>query len=136
MIYTNIEDVLYINRGVTDGRGTTLYKDGGDKIDAAIGRMQTSYGGRELFPSLYEKASALIHSIVTTHPFEDGNKRTGLITGLQFLYDNGLSYKHDVSDEELANKVIDLAANRISQKELADWIKERFERHVFENTSE
>jgi death on curing protein len=130
MIYPNFEDVIFINREITDGAGTALYPDGKGKIESAIARMQSEYFGTNLYPSLFNKAAALIHSLVTTHPFEDANKRTGLITGLQFLYDNGLSEAHDVSDDDLADVIINLSSRKITQEDLSAWIEDKFGRNI------
>jgi len=130
MIYPEFEDVLYINREIVGGRGAGLCRDGQNRIKSAIVRMQGIYFDKDPFPSLFDKAAAVIHSLVTTHPFLDGNKRTGLITGLQFLYDNGLSCEHDVSDDELADVIIGLADSKISQEKLSAWSKKKFERYT------
>ena len=36
-----------------------------------------TFGGKELYESLASKAAALCHSLVSNHPFVDGNKRVG-----------------------------------------------------------
>ena len=46
------------------------------------------YFGVDRFPSIADKAAALIWSITLNHPFNDGNKRTGLTTSFAFLANN------------------------------------------------
>ena len=36
-----------------------------------------SFGGNDLYPTLEDKASALLYVIVKNHSFTDGNKRIG-----------------------------------------------------------
>lgn len=60
----------------------------------------------------------------------DGNKRTGLASGIIFLQDNGLSSDYDVSDEELAQMAIDAASGKMSEKQLQDWTEEKFGKHI------
>lgn len=48
-------------------------------LDAALHRPYSTPFGREVYPTVWLKAAALLHSIETTHPMIDGNKRTGVI---------------------------------------------------------
>ncbi len=58
--------------------------------------------GEEAFPTLALKAAALLHGIVTGHPFLDGNKRAGLGGTLLLLGQNG------VTTWPTADEVVDL----------------------------
>lgn len=56
---------------------------------AAARPFQTAFG-KEIHPGILAKGAALFHSLITNHPFEDGNKRTA-VTSLQiFLLANGV----------------------------------------------
>ena len=48
-------------------------------LDSAINRPFQTFDGQELYPSPIDKASALFESIITNHPFVDGNKRTAYV---------------------------------------------------------
>jgi len=52
-----------------------------------------SAGGQDIYPSVAEKAAALLYLIIKRHPFEDGNKRTASALFLAFLGKNGLLKK-------------------------------------------
>jgi death-on-curing protein len=54
-------------------------------LQAAAARPQASAFGDEAYPTLDEKAAALLHSIVTGHPLVDGNKRLGWVA-LRLFY--------------------------------------------------
>jgi death on curing protein len=58
-------------------------------LDAALARPFAEFGGFEGFPTVPEKAAALLHGLVTTHAFVDGNKRVGLAATLVWLELNG-----------------------------------------------
>jgi Fic family protein len=45
--------------------------------------------GRDAYPTITEKAIALFHSLVSNHPFHDGNKRTAVSALYVFLLANG-----------------------------------------------
>lgn len=48
-------------------------------LDAAAARPRASVYGTDAYPDLDTKAAALLHSIVTSHPLVDGNKRLGWV---------------------------------------------------------
>ena len=75
-------------------------RDGG-LLHAAVLRPQTSVFGGDAYPDLWEKAAALMHSLVLGHPLVDGNKRLGWAAAVAFLEDNGeiLDYQ-DVDEAE------------------------------------
>lgn len=60
-----------------------------DKIEAAVSRpFQTAFE-QEIHRSIFQKAAALFHSLVCTHAFFNGNKRTALMALDMFLTANG-----------------------------------------------
>ena len=46
-------------------------------LESALAQPRMTFGGKELYPSIIDKASALGYSSIQNHPFLDGNKRTG-----------------------------------------------------------
>ncbi len=48
-------------------------------LESALARPFQSFNGEDLYPSLEQKAAAILESIVKNHPFIDGNKRTGYV---------------------------------------------------------
>ena len=48
-------------------------------LEAATARPQATAFGADAYPDLDTKAAALLHSIVTSHPLVDGNKRLGWV---------------------------------------------------------
>jgi death-on-curing protein len=48
-------------------------------LQASAARPQATAFGEEAYPTLDEKAAALLHSLVTGHPLVDGNKRLGWV---------------------------------------------------------
>lgn len=53
-------------------------------LSSAVHRPQTSLGDKFKYNTIDEKASALLHSLIKSHPFHNGNKRTALISCLIF----------------------------------------------------
>ena len=73
-------------------------RDGG-LLHAAVLRPQTSVFGEDAYPDLWEKAAALMHSLVLGHPLVDGNKRLGWAAAVAFLEDNGETLDYQDVDE-------------------------------------
>lgn len=51
--------------------------------------------GKDAFPSLAEKAAALVQAVVIAHAFTDGNKRAAVGAMLSFLELNGAPLSAD-----------------------------------------
>jgi death-on-curing protein len=60
-------------------------------------------------------------SVVSNHPFVDGNRRTGFVIGILFLELNG--YRFSASEETAAQAVIDLAAGKLNEAQYAAFLR-------------
>lgn len=58
-------------------------------LDSAVHRPQQSVFGEDAYPSLFDKAAALLDSLVKNHCFHNGNKRTAYLVTKSFLMLNG-----------------------------------------------
>src|SRR3989337_1463577 len=54
-------------------------------LHSAIARPFATFGGQELYPTDFEKAAALFHSLIKSHPFMDGTNRTAFAAAIFFL---------------------------------------------------
>ena len=54
-------------------------------LESAAARPRATVFGEDAYPDLDRKAAALLHSIVTSHPLVDGNKRLGWVA-LRLFY--------------------------------------------------
>jgi death-on-curing protein len=108
------EDQICRSGGSSGIRDLTL-------LESAIFRPQTTFGGFDLYESLFDKAAAIMHSIILNHPFIDGNKRTGTICVLVFLELN--NYNLDVSQKELEEAALKTATKRWSIEDIAAWLE-------------
>ena len=61
-----------------------------DAISGIVGNVMQSFGGKQLYPTVEEKAAHLLYFIVKNHPFLDGNKRSGAYTFVWFLKKAGI----------------------------------------------
>jgi death-on-curing protein len=58
-------------------------------LESAVGRPFHSAFGKDSYPTMMEKAAALFHSLISNHPFYNGNKRTAVLAFDLFLLANG-----------------------------------------------
>jgi prophage maintenance system killer protein len=66
-------------------------------IEQILGAVDQTFGGKELYPSIEEKAAHLFYFTIKDHPFSDGNKRSGAFLFLEFLRKNNRLLKKDGS---------------------------------------
>ncbi|MFQ6739444.1 MAG: RhuM family protein [Alphaproteobacteria bacterium] len=59
---------------------------------SSIGQIYQTFDGKDLYPTLEEKAANLLYLIVKNHSFVDGNKRIGASCFLYFLDKNNMLY--------------------------------------------
>jgi prophage maintenance system killer protein len=61
----------------------------GSSLEGIVGNIMQTFGGKDLYPSMEEKAAHLLYFIVKNHPFADGNKRSGAFAFVWFLRRTG-----------------------------------------------
>ena len=59
-------------------------------LESAFLRPYQTFNKKQLYKSSIQKAAALIESLVTNHPFPDGNKRFGYVAMRLLLLDYDL----------------------------------------------
>jgi len=89
-------------------------------LNSALARPKNLYQYQEA--DLFQIAACYAHSLVSNHPFADGNKRTALLATYTFLHINGIHLTASEADATI--KVTALAAGDIYEQEFADWIKQ------------
>lgn len=118
-----LKEVLLIHRQVIAHFGGTLGVRDYDLLESAIERPFMTFGGKELYPKIEDKVSAILESIVKNHPFLDGNKRMGYILMRYLLLKEGKDIR--ATKEEKYSLVISVAEGRITFEEIRDWIRDR-----------
>lgn len=90
-------------------------------LESAIAQPYMTFDGKELYPSLPEKAATLGFSIIQNHPFVDGNKRTGHAAMAMFLSIN--NYIINASDDEQVEVILSVASGKLSREEFTIWLE-------------
>jgi death-on-curing protein len=94
--FLSVEDLLEIAHGVL---GVVEVRDMG-LLASAAGRPQTTVFGEDAYPTLADKAAALMHSVARNHALVDGNKRLAWSATRVFCLLNGRDIAFSVDDAE------------------------------------
>jgi death-on-curing family protein len=88
------------------------------------------YGGQK-YGDTQDKAGAILYSIAHGHSFEDGNKRTGLLTTCLFLLYNGFVLHVPHNSGEFLDDIADVKCfNAPTEKDAISWLKKNTKRSL------
>jgi len=90
-------------------------------LESALLRPYQTFGGLELHDSEFQKAAAIIESLLINHPFIDGNKRIGFVVMRLVLLESG--WELNVTQDEKYQFVIGIASGEMKFNEIFNWIK-------------
>ena len=89
---------------------------------SSINTIYQTFDGKELYPSIEEKAAMLFYLVVKNHSFSDGNKRIAAFLFLWFLEKNRILYKPDgsrlISNNTLVALTLMIAESRTEEKDI------------------
>lgn len=116
-VVTNLHEILINKYGGV--HGVRDY----NSLESALNRPFMTFDQNELYPSPLDKAAALIESLISNHPFIDGNKRIGYVLMRYFLLENGLDIK--ATQSEKFDFVITIAQGQLSFEQIRSWLSEK-----------
>jgi len=119
--YLIVKDVLLLHNLVIDESGGSHGLRDLGLLESAVARPRASYGGEDLYPTIFLKAGALVHSILRNHAFVDGNKRTSMYSAMTFLELNG--YRFIAKQKEVVNFALKVENQKLPVEEIAEWLK-------------
>ena len=90
-------------------------------LESAVNAPFQSFGGYDVYPTIYEKAARLGFGLAQNHAFIDGNKRIAAHALMAFLELNNIEI--DCTKFELFSVFYKLAASEVTFDDLVDWIK-------------
>ena len=112
-----------INRLREKFGGSVLFgNEKDDSFKSSIGQIYQTFGGKELYPSVEEKAAMLLYLVTKNHSFSDGNKRIAATLFLWFLNNNRILYHADgskrIPDNTLVALTLMIAESRTEEKDV------------------
>lgn len=119
--YLVFEDVVKIHDDMICNYGGSYGIRDEGLVKSALARPQASFGGEDLYETIFAKAAALFHSLMFNHAFVDGNKRTTVTTTARFLACNG--YELETGQKELVDFALRVENTHMPIEEIATWLE-------------
>ena len=91
-------------------------------LESALHRPQTVVFGVESYVGIFDKAAALLQSLVKNHALFDGNKRLALSATVLFLGMNGYELVSD--EDETFEFMLDCARDQLELEALSSWLRD------------
>lgn len=121
MKHLTVKDVLLLHNLVIDESGGSHGLRDLGLLESAVARPQASFGGEDLYTTIFIKAGALVHSLLRNHPFVYGNKRTSMFSTMTFLELNG--YKFMARQKEVVDFALKVENEKLSVEEISKWLR-------------
>lgn len=86
-------------------------------LDSAVHRARSSAFGEDAYPTLAEKAAALMHSLARNHALVDGNKRLAWAAMRVFLMLNG--HRPQLTEDAAFDLVLSVCQGDMDVPEIA-----------------
>lgn len=122
MRYLTLSEALELHRRVIGQSGGALGVLNLGALESALAQPRMTFGGRDLYPSIVDKAAALGYSLIQNHSFLDGNKRTGHAAMEVFLLLNGFEIRSLVDEQERI--VLQVASGEMDREALTLWLRD------------
>ncbi|MGY1784709.1 type II toxin-antitoxin system death-on-curing family toxin [Geodermatophilus sp. SYSU D00698] len=111
MIHLDLDDLLHVagrTLGAFEVRDIGL-------LGAAAARPQATALGEDAYPSIHDKAAALLHSTARNHPLVDGHERLSLAATIAFYGLNGMQLT--LSNDDAYELVMAIASGQLDDVE-------------------
>jgi death on curing protein len=118
-----IEDVIRIHRVLVDQFGGTHGLRDKSALESAISRPFATFDQQEMYPSPLDKAAAILESLVTNHPFIDGNKRIGYVLARLLILKSGLDIH--ATQQDKYDLVLGVSKGELKYDNIKFWLSER-----------
>ncbi len=104
MIFLDLDSLLHVGERVLDAPAEV--RDHG-LLESALARPRAAVMGEDAYPTIHDKAAALMHSLARNRALVDGNKRLALAATLAFYGLNGL--RLTLTNDEAYDLIISIA---------------------------
>jgi len=103
--------------------GSSLFgNEKDDSFQGSLAAIYQTFGGKDLYPSVEEKAANLLYFVIKNHSFSDGNKRIAAFLFVWFIEKNGTLYRPDgskkIADNALVALTLMIAESKPEEKDM------------------
>jgi death-on-curing protein len=110
VIFLNLEELLHV---ATRTLGSQPEIRDVGLLESALARPRASAFGEDAYPTIHEKAAALLHSLARNHALVDGNKRLALAATIAFYGMNGM--RLTLTNDAAYELVIEIASGELNE---------------------
>lgn len=122
MIFFTVEQIVALhNLALEQSGGMQGLRDLNALESIVAGQRQVVFG-EELYRTIFDKAAFIVRGIIKGHVFNDGNKRTGMLTGLTLLKVNGIQFVVQVG--EIEDFAVRVAVDNLELDHIAQWLEQ------------
>jgi prophage maintenance system killer protein/prophage antirepressor-like protein len=104
------------------GGGSLFGNEKDESFKGSLAAIYQTFDGRDVYPSVEEKAGNLLYFVIKNHSFSDGNKRIAAFLFVWFMEKNGILYKIDgskkIADNGLVALTLMIAESKPDEKEM------------------
>lgn len=119
-LYLSLEEIVFLHFRVIEDYGGVHGVRNEGHIQSLVAMPKQAFG-KELYPSLHDKAAVYLRNTICNHPFIDGNKRTGVVICAAFLLRNNQAMI--VSPKKLEDFVVKIAVDRLDTQVVSRWLE-------------
>ena len=120
-----------ISRALVDRVHSKLIDDTGGShgilnsgnIDASLASPEASFGGQDFYDTNLKKCCKLFHSLISSHGYQDGNKRVGLYMFFFFFDNCQLPYQR-LTEQFLEHTTLMIASGKLSVEKLYETVND------------
>jgi len=121
MNWLSIDEVYTIHEEIIQKAGSIASVRDFSLLHSAVERPKATYGGADLYPTIFIKAAALLHSLCMNHAFTDGNKRTSWVSTKRFFKINGYYLK--ARKTEAVSFMLSVDNDKLPLNKISAWLK-------------
>jgi prophage maintenance system killer protein len=120
----NYPEAMKAIKGLKDKfGGSSLFGNEKDEsFQGSLAAIYQTFGRKDLYPSVEEKAANLLYFVIKNHSFSDGNKRIAAFLFVWFLEKNGILYRPDgskkIADNALVALTLMIAESKPEEKDM------------------
>ena len=120
MILLTKNQILLLHKQLINHYGGTHGIRDEALLNSAISAPGQTFDGKDLYPTVQDKAVRLCYGLIQNHPFYDGNKRIGALALLITLDLNHITLT--ATNTELTDIILSVASSRASVQDMLVWV--------------
>lgn len=120
MIYITEDQIITLHNNLIKFTGGKKGVKDYSSLDFCVKSPFVTFDGKDLYPTIIDKYATLCFTLITKHPFHDGNKRIGMHILKLGLKLNSLTVSFTV--QNVIDLGLGIASKKIAKEELINFL--------------